>query len=466
MTTDWDVIVIGAGPAGSVAARQLALGGRRVLLLDKKRFPRRKVCGACLNCASVTLLEEIGLSQILNDSGAAELDGFDLRAGSRCLSLPLPGGRAISRTVLDQKLVEAAIFAGVTFHDGAIATVGSANDDGRIVHWKYITDTVCAEPRSTSQAGSSDFAAERRRSLAGGASSRRVADKCLEASEGRRPSRNEFSNAAHSGLDGSDSGATEGLRPRLVTAAASRLMHSATAKVVLAADGLGHPSLCNVREIRELTARSSWIGAGCEVAKFPAEYTPGAIHMAIGRGGYVGLVCVESGKLNIAAALDARLVRDAGGPAHAAAELLSQAGFSGIPAMTEADWLGTPALTRSTSPVAAERLFVLGDASGYIEPFTGEGMGWALASAVALAPLASAACDGWQPSFAKTWIREHTRIVRTRQRTCRMLAVFLKSPVCVHWAMFVLPKMPRLLQAIVRGVSLPAPQSLAITRCG
>ncbi len=144
MTTDWDAIVIGAGPAGSVVARQLALGGRRVLLLDKKRFPRRKVCGACLNHGAVTLLEEIGLGNILHDSGAVELSGFDLRSGSRRLSLPLPSGRAVSRSVLDQQLVEAAIRAGVTFHDGVSATVGDVSDDGRIVELKHATDTVRA----------------------------------------------------------------------------------------------------------------------------------------------------------------------------------------------------------------------------------------------------------------------------------------------------------------------------------
>ncbi len=409
MTTGWDVIVIGAGPAGSVAARQLALGGRRVLLLDKKRFPRRKICGACLNHGAVALLEEIGLGDILRD-GASELNRLELRAGSRRLSLPLPSGRAISRTVLDQKLVDAAIRAGVTFQDSVSATVRETNGDGRIVELKHATEAVRNQPDRASDRFARD--------------------------------------------------------PTQPDASAFRLMNSANAKVVLAADGLGHPSLCDVREIRDRTARSSRIGAGCEITEFPAEYTPGVIHMAVGCGGYVGLVCVESGVLNIAAAFDARLIRDSGGPARAAANVLSQAGFSAIPAMSESEWLGTPALTRSTTPVAAERLFVLGDASGYVEPFTGEGMGWALASAVALAPLAGAACDGWHSSLAKTWSGEHARIVRSRQRTCGMLAAFLKSPTCVRWGMFLLPKMPRLLQPLVRGVSLPAPQSLPITRCG
>ncbi|MGH8049004.1 MAG: FAD-dependent oxidoreductase, partial [Chthoniobacterales bacterium] len=45
----YDAIIVGAGPAGSVCAATLAQAGRRVLLLDKARFPRDKVCGDCLN---------------------------------------------------------------------------------------------------------------------------------------------------------------------------------------------------------------------------------------------------------------------------------------------------------------------------------------------------------------------------------------------------------------------------------
>lgn len=403
--TDWDAIVIGAGPAGTVAARQLALNGRRVLLLDKKRFPRRKVCGACLNHSAVTLLEQIGLGDVVRECRGPEIQRFDLRAASRRLSLPLPTGRAISRAVLDQRLVEAAIRTGVTFQDGVVATVSNPMNDRRIVEWKSLTDIVRDPPDRASD---------------------RLADE-----------------------------------PTQPDARAFRHLNSATAKVVLAADGLGHPSLCGLADVRERVAKHSRLGAGCEVTEFPAEYVPGVIHMAVGCGGYVGLVRVESGALNIAAAFDARLVRDAGGPARAAAIVLAQAGFPAIPAMAEAEWLGTPTLTRSTTPVAAERLFVLGDAAGYVEPFTGEGIGWALASSVALAPIADQACEGWQTSFVKAWSREHARIVRRRQRACRMLAAILKSPTGVRLAMFLLPKMPSLLRPIVHGVSLPWSTRLA-----
>ena len=298
MTTDWDAIVIGAGPAGSVVARQLALGGQRVLLLDRKRFPRRKVCGACLNHSSVTLLEELGLGDLLRESCGPELHRFDLRAGSRCLTLPLPTGRAISRAVLDQQLVAAARRAGVTFQDGVTATVGETRTDGRTVEWKSMTDGRVG-PAVLRRAGPTDSA------------------------------------VTFSGVNCEGGPALQAIWSHPTTTNA--VQQTATSKVVLAADGLGHPSLCDVSEIRERVVARSRIGAGCEVAEFPAEFVPGVIHMAVGRGGYVGLVRVESGALNIAAAFYARLVRDAGGPALAAASVLAQSGFPAIQAMAEAD---------------------------------------------------------------------------------------------------------------------------------
>ncbi len=378
MTTDWDVIVIGAGPAGSVAARQIALLGRRVLLLDKKHFPRRKVCGACLNHSAVELLEQIGLGDVVRECGGPELTRFEVRAASRRLSLSLPRGRAVSRMVLDQRLVEEAIRSGVTFRDGVTATVGASHGDGRHVEIRHSSPT---ESRCSTET-------------------------------------------------------------------------TLSAKVVLVADGLGHPSLGGLSEFTDRPVRKARVGAGCEVSEWPSEYAAGTIHMAVGRGGYVGLVCVENGSLNIAAAFDTWLLREAGGPARAAASVLADAGFPPIPALSGAEWLGTPALTRTTWPITSERLFVLGDAAGYVEPFTGEGIGWALSSAVTIAPLANAACTAWSLSLAETWSNEHGQRVRNQQRLCRTLAGLLRFPTCVRIAMFVLPWTPRLLRSLVRGVSL------------
>ena len=45
--TEVDVLVVGAGPAGATAARELAVRGVATLLVDREAFPRRKVCAGC-----------------------------------------------------------------------------------------------------------------------------------------------------------------------------------------------------------------------------------------------------------------------------------------------------------------------------------------------------------------------------------------------------------------------------------
>ena len=112
----WDVIVVGAGPAGSVTARELARRGRRVLLVDKAIFPRMKVCGCCLNSAAIRTLERLGLAHVLE--GAIPLDRVRIAAGARSADVNLPRGMALSREVLDARLVEAAIEAGAEFRPG------------------------------------------------------------------------------------------------------------------------------------------------------------------------------------------------------------------------------------------------------------------------------------------------------------------------------------------------------------
>ena len=57
----WDVTVVGAGPAGVVAASECQRLGRKVLLLDKASFPRPKVCGGCVNQSMLATLERVGL---------------------------------------------------------------------------------------------------------------------------------------------------------------------------------------------------------------------------------------------------------------------------------------------------------------------------------------------------------------------------------------------------------------------
>ena len=62
-------------------------------------------------------------------------------------------------------------------------------------------------------------------------------------------------------------------------------------------------------------------------------------------------------------------------------------------------WKGTPELTRRPVRLGAERLFAVGDAGGYVEPFTGEGVLWALSGARALAPLVARVAERWDPGL-------------------------------------------------------------------
>lgn len=111
----WDVAVVGAGPAGSTAARVAAEGGARVLLLDAARFPRYKTCGGGLIGASVDLLPQAALTAIERRVATVS---FSLRGGApNRVRSTRPFLALARREVLDQALVDAAVAAGAEFRD-------------------------------------------------------------------------------------------------------------------------------------------------------------------------------------------------------------------------------------------------------------------------------------------------------------------------------------------------------------
>ena len=368
MSETWDAVVVGAGPAGAVTARELARRGRRVLLVDKGTFPRPKVCGCCLNRATLAALEAVGLGDLPARLGAVPLSRVTLAAGGASAELPLPGGVAVSREALDAALVAAAVDAGVTFRPG--------------VAWR-----------------------------AGG-----VGPLILSPNQGADAPRS----------------------PGPLTVLASGLA------------GCAGPA-----------ARSSRIGAGVVV---PAELAPdffarGTVYMATGRGGYVGLVRLEDDRLDAAAALDAAFVRSAGGPGPAAAAILTGTRWPLPPGLADLPWKGTPALTRTPAAVAGPGRFAVGDAAGYVEPFTGEGIAWAVSSAAALAPIAARAAGGWHDSFAREWAAAHRRLVVRRQRLCRWVARGLRSPAATRFAVRALAVAPALSRPVVAALNRPPPPS-------
>jgi flavin-dependent dehydrogenase len=197
-------------------------------------------------------------------------------------------------------------------------------------------------------------------------------------------------------------------------------------------------------------ARKSKIGAGAWVAPPPRGYEPGRIEMACGVDGYVGIVVLEDGRLDLAAALRPESVREAGGIGPAAAEILSRSGLPEVPGIADLAWRGTPRLTRSAARVASARVFRVGDAAGYVEPFTGEGIAWALGGARALAPIVARAVGDPAYEAEAEWTRAHERVVRARQVVCRAVAAVLRRPRWTQIAVAVLDRTPALAGPVLR----------------
>ena len=124
--SDWDVVVVGAGLAGSLAAHGLARRGVRVLLVEQRIFPRWKVCGACLSPQALAALEAAGLAGLVADQGGLALGSLELGVAGVVSPIALGSGRVLSRARLDQALVEAAEVVGATVLTGTRAVLAPA----------------------------------------------------------------------------------------------------------------------------------------------------------------------------------------------------------------------------------------------------------------------------------------------------------------------------------------------------
>lgn len=374
----WDLVVIGAGPAGGLTSYLAAKSGLRTLLVERHAFPRAKVCGGCLNAAGVDLLERVGLGEIPRQFGLP-VDQFCLGLNHRTLQLQLPAGVAIARTDLDSELVRAATRQGAFFLPETTAHVGPLRPDHREV-----------------RLGSHDI---------------------------------------------------------------SRVVRARSVVIATGLKGAGGVVDDGEAPFHTRVALASRIGAGCALPGEFGPYPAGRISMAIGRKGYVGLTATRHG-LDIASACDPDFLKSCQGPATAAVKILHEAGFAVPDGILDVPWSGTLPLTRKTRPAAANRVYLAGDAAGYVEPFTGQGMAIALQAAAKLAPILKNATYEHVNQSEREWSKFYSRHISNRHWPAFLLARLLRRPMVASLAFGLVSCVPGsskgLVQAINRTIEIPS----------
>jgi len=338
----WDVIVVGAGPAGCACAIRCAAAGARTLLLDAAQPGRDRVCGCCLSAKALTLLGQLRPCPLDDQAVAPQpLRQLALWREGRCASFAVPPGAAVSRRVLDAALLRCARAAGAVVRCGAAA---------RLLQRPAALPVVA---------------------LADG--------------------------------------------PQL------------RARVVVAATGCSDSFFRDVVGAPLRVPRHALLGLACDLPQAPAAIEPGAIHMGLARRGYAGLVRLEDGSARLAAAVDPRDARRLGGAAPLVQRILEEAMGRPVATLSGLRFHGKGRLTRSR-PCALGRTLLAGDCALFVEPFTGEGIAWALESGLRVAAHALAGAERWSDSVAQAWRAEHEAVFGPPRRRCALVGGALRRP--------------------------------------
>ena len=129
-----DVLIVGAGPAGTVAGTILARAGARVRIVDRATFPRDKLCGDTVNPGTLARLHALQMTDGI-DERSLRVNGMRVTgSGGVAIEGPYPGGlsgRAITRRDLDWLLLQQAIAAGCQFESGIAVRRAVVDEQGR-----------------------------------------------------------------------------------------------------------------------------------------------------------------------------------------------------------------------------------------------------------------------------------------------------------------------------------------------
>jgi flavin-dependent dehydrogenase len=199
------------------------------------------------------------------------------------------------------------------------------------------------------------------------------------------------------------------------------------ARAVIAADGLGSRWMSSDAALADRITAGARVGVSALLHCGASALQADAIHMQVSAAGYAGVVCRSESEIHVAACVDLSAVRSAG-LTFVMRELLARWRLSGLD-LDAARWRGTPYLSHQRSHFSAPRCFVIGDAASYSEPFTGEGMHWAMSGGERVARYALAAAQSSDfGTSAPEWDAFYRGTMLRRQRPSRWLARLLRMP--------------------------------------
>jgi len=218
-----------------------------------------------------------------------------------------------------------------------------------------------------------------------------------------------------------------------------------TARVVLHAGGLRAHQATDQRP-----EHARMVGFGAMAPATPVLARSGTVEMVIGHAGYVGVAPLEDGRVTIASALRSKFIRESGGARSVVERMLGDAGMGDLVTDRSIRFTGVPSLHRRRTSVEDGRLLAVGDAAGFVEPITGEGMSWALAGGAAVVPCADRAIRegtsnaGW----SSTW----RDLMRRRHRRCSLVGACTRHPRLVRAALLGSSLLPRLRAPLLSGL--------------
>jgi flavin-dependent dehydrogenase len=229
----------------------------------------------------------------------------------------------------------------------------------------------------------------------------------------------------------------------------------ARAGLVIACDGIGGALLGGEPWAKWTISRGSLIGVGATYRCHSASILPGRIYMCMGNSGYVGIVRIDDSYEHLAAALDPASCRGVGGPVNLVRDILGSCGRSIPAALDGARFRGTGTLTRRRKHLGGFRVVTVGDACGYVEPLTGEGMAWAAIGARELVNMLQNPLARWREELPARWRRRYLEIVGRQQRWCRGMRTTIRHPALAAAGIFMGRAMPALAGWIAQTICQP-----------